>query len=488
MDINNSTSRMATLLLVDDDCNILQALKRALHGVNANIVDFQSPIEALEYCKFNQPDVVISDQHMPEMNGCELLEQIKKHWPNSQRIILSAYQDFDLVSAAFSSGVVEKFICKPWVNKELNFVVDKALHKETDGNVSTTVESDRVPLSGLINFHGIVAEDEAMHELFNSIRHASSTNAPIFITGETGTGKELVAKACHFESYHKDQPFIAVNCANFSESLMESQLFGHTKGAFTGAVANQEGLFSAAKQGTLFLDEITTLSKTLQAKLLRVVQEREFTPLGTNKLVKFHAQIISASSNSIGNAVMEGEFREDLYYRLNVITMALPPLRERGGDLVHIASFFLKKYNKVENKHFKKFSRNAIQIICAYDWPGNIRQLENVIHGMVILNIGEQITSEMIIKSLSTTVKNYTAIQPPPAIHTAATITTPSTTPVYDNPHLDEADNTMVIKPLWRVEKDAIESAISHCQGNIPKAAAMLEVSPSTIYRKKLSW
>ena len=362
------------------------------------------------------------------------------------------------------------------------------IRDRTDGNVSTTDESDRVPLSGLINFHGIVAEDEAMHELFNSIRHASSTNAPIFITGETGTGKELVAKACHFESYHKDQPFIAVNCANFSESLMESQLFGHTKGAFTGAVANQEGLFSAAKQGTLFLDEITTLSKTLQAKLLRVVQEREFTPLGTNKLVKFHAQIISASSNSIGNAVMEGEFREDLYYRLNVITMALPPLRERGGDLVHIASFFLKKYNKVENKHFKKFSRNAIQIICAYDWPGNIRQLENVIHGMVILNIGEQITSEMIIKSLSTTVKNYTAIQPPPAIHTAATITTPSTPPVYDSPHLDEADNTMVIKPLWRVEKDAIESAISHCQGNIPKAAALLEVSPSTIYRKKLSW
>jgi len=478
MEQQYNISVQPTLLLVDDDINILQALKRALHNVDATIVDFDSPLAALEYCQSSEPDVVISDQHMPDMNGCEFLERIKKRWPNSQRIILSAYQDFDLVSAAFSAGVVDKFICKPWVNKELNFVIDKALKRES---VTETIPIDKeaIPLSGLINFHGIVAEDVAMHELFNSIRHASSTNAPIFITGETGTGKELVAKACHMEGYHKDQPFIAVNCANFTENLIESQLFGHTKGAFTGAVSNQEGLFSAAKQGTLFLDEITTLSKPLQAKLLRVVQEREFSPLGTNDVLKFHAQIISASSTSISNAVIEGEFREDLYYRLNVITMALPPLRERGGDLVHIASFFLKKYSKIENKNFKKFSRNAIQIICSYDWPGNIRQLENVIHGMVILNSGDQIKSEMIIKSLSTTVKNYSAIQPKVAMPPSV---------ANDSHYNNEADNNTEIIPLWQVEKNAIEAAILHCQGNIPKAAAMLEVSPSTIYRKKLGW
>jgi two-component system repressor protein LuxO len=477
---NNNTSSLPTLLLVDDDGNILQALKRALHNIDANIIDFQSPIAALEFCQTNQPDVVISDQHMPDMNGCELLEKIKQRWPKSQRIILSAYQDFDLVSAAFSSGVVEKYICKPWVNKELKFVVDKALSRNVDIAV-TLSDENQPPITGLINFHGIVAEDEAMHELFESIRHASSTNAPIFITGETGTGKELVAKACHAESYHKDQPFIAVNCANFTENLIESQLFGHTKGAFTGAISNQEGLFSAAKQGSLFLDEITTLSKPLQAKLLRVVQEREFSPLGTNTVLKFHAQIISASSNSISNAVIEGEFREDLYYRLNVITMGLPPLRDRGGDLVHIASFFLKKYNKIANKYFKKFSRNAIQIICSYDWPGNIRQLENVIHGMVVLNSGEQITSEMIIKSLSNTVKNYTAIQPVPSPLVASENSNSHHAP-------EPIKNNTEIQPLWQVEKNAIEAAISYCQGNIPKAAAMLEVSPSTIYRKKLDW
>jgi len=466
------------LLLVDDDENILQALKRTLRKVDATIIDFTSPLLALEYCQLNQPDVVISDQHMPEMNGCELLEKIKKHCPQSQRIILSAYQDFNLVSAAFSAGVVDKFICKPWENKELTFIVDKALSKPIENHFGELLPPKETH-SGLINFHGIVAEDEAMHELFTSIKHASTTNAPIFVTGETGTGKELVAKACHLESYHKDQPFIAVNCANFTENLIESQLFGHTKGAFTGAINNQEGLFTVAKEGTLFLDEITTLTKPLQAKLLRVVQEREFTPLGSNKVQQFHAQIISASSNSIGNAVVNGEFREDLYYRLNVITIGLPPLKERGADILHIARYFLKKYSKVENKAFAKFSRDAIQIICSYNWPGNVRQLENIIHGIVILNTGKEITAEMVIKSLSTTVNNFIAKQ----------------SQVGRSNHIEEyqpskraIESSAEIIPLWQVEKDTIESAILYCEGNIPKAAALLEVSPSTIYRKKLSW
>jgi two-component system repressor protein LuxO len=191
---------------------------------------------------------------------------------------------------------------------------------------------------------------------------------------------------------------------------------------------------------------------------------------------------------------MEGQFREDLYYRLNVITMALPPLRERGGDLVHLASFFLRKYSRIEKKCFKKFSRNALQILCSHDWPGNIRQLENVIHGMVILNSGEKITSEMVIKSLSTTVKNYTAIQPlsSKSMTNKRTSSSPFTrkecTSSSNEYEQDDAYNSDVIKPLWQVEKNAIEAAILQCQGNIPKAAAMLEVSPSTIYRKKLDW
>jgi len=481
IDNQDDQDNQATILIVDDDQDILAALLRVLHRVDAKVVSFSSAIEALSFCQGNCPDIVLSDQHMPEMDGCEFLSRVKELWPSSQRIILSAYQDFQKVSAAFNSGIIERYICKPWDNKELVFIINSALDVKpvlSTGNSTQDEEFINTP----INFHGIITADEAMRELFVGIRRASTTNAPIFITGETGTGKELVSHACHKESFYKDEPFIAVNCANFTEHLIESQLFGHVKGAFTGATSSQEGVFSAAKKGTLFLDEITTLTKTLQAKLLRVVQEREFSPLGTNSVVKFHAQIISASSNSIGQAVMDGEFREDLYYRLNVITFALPPLRDRGSDIILIARYFLKKYAKVENKTFTCFSKDALQIICQYDWPGNIRQLENVIHGMVILNSGEQITSEMIIKSLSTTVKNYSAIQP--------TLTLPITESNNINHHTANNHEKSIteIQPLWKIEKDAIEAAILHCHGNIPKAAAMLEVSPSTIYRKKLDW
>lgn len=473
-------SELPVLVLVDDDAGILAALKRALHKLSAEIHCFQSGIDAIQFCETTRPDVVISDQHMPEIGGCELLERIKKRWPTSKRIILSAYNDFQKISSAFNSGVVERFICKPWDNKELVFIIKKALETSQDNSFCSSKELIDTP----INFHGIIAADEAMHDLFNSIKHAATANAPLFVMGETGTGKELVAHACHNEGYYKDEPFIAVNCANFSENLIESQLFGHIKGAFTGATTNQEGLFSAAKQGTLFLDEICSLSPSLQAKLLRVVQEREFCPIGTHKVQKFHAQIISASSNSIRKALLDGTFREDLYYRLNVITIVLPPLRDRGTDLLLIAKYFLKKFSKNQNKQFTKLSRDTIKIICSYDWPGNIRQLENVIHGMVILNSGKEITSEMIIKSLSTTVD--TALSRELPHHLSSTIEEKRS--ASPSPIKNSQSERQVIQPLWEVEKNAIESAILSCNGNIPKAAALLEVSPSTIYRKKQSW
>jgi len=473
-------SNQPVLVLVDDDADVLAALKRALHSLSAEIYSFQSVLDAIHFCDSTRPDVVVSDQHMPELDGCDFLEKIKKRWPDSQRIILSAYNDFQKISSAFNSGAVDRFICKPWDNKELIFILNKAINTPRENSFTANTELFDIP----VNFHGIISADESMLDLFNSIKHAATTNAPLFVMGETGTGKELVARACHHEGFHKTEPFVAVNCANFTENLIESQLFGHVKGAFTGAVTNQEGLFSAAKQGTLFLDEICSLPLSLQAKLLRVIQEREFCPLGTHKVQKFHAQIISASSNSIGNALLNGEFREDLYYRLNVITIALPPLRERGTDLLLIAKYFLKKFSKIEKKQFIKLSRDTIKIICSYDWPGNIRQLENVIHGMVILNSGTEINAEMIIKSLSTTVSL--------SLNRKLSKGLPSNTEnLVDNAkkiNQGTQHKNQVIQPLWLVEKNAIESAISFCSGNVPKAAALLEVSPSTLYRKKQNW
>jgi len=467
------TPKQPILLLVDDDKNVLAALERTLRGVDATIVSYHCPLEALAFCQYNQPEIIISDQNMPELAGCDFLSQVQALWPHSQRIILSAYQDFKSVSSGFNSGAVQRYICKPWDNKELKFIINKALvTAQANANIidATPLCANESP----VNFHSILAADPAMKKLFANIRQAATANAPIFITGETGTGKELVAKACHLEGYNQGQPFLAVNCANFTEELMESQLFGHVKGAFTGAVSTQQGVFAAAQEGTLFLDEITTLSKSLQAKLLRVVQEREYTPLGTTKLEKFRAKLISASSNSIRDAVLDGDFREDLFYRLNIITFILPPLRQRTDDKLLIANHYLKKYSNIENKSFLRFSSGCIQIMNQYNWPGNVRQLENIIHSMVILNSGTEINSKMIINALSTSIAPLAG---------------------HDNPQSNNEQLTVArslaahdISPLWQVEKQAIEQAISHCLGNVPQAAALLEVSPSTIYRKKQAW
>ncbi len=479
--MTTSNEQWPTLLLVDDEPDLLSALKRSLRQVQANIITCQSPQTALQYIEQHQPHVVISDHRMPKMTGSQMLAEIAAKWPQSQRILLSAYNDFDTVADAFNQGVIHRYITKPWDNDELRFIVVKALELAT-GNAKTVTPAVSKPVQSKqqsgVSFHGMIAQCPQMLAIFDEIKSAATTNVPIFITGETGTGKELIAKACHKESYRKDNTFVAMNCANFNEQLMESQLFGHKKGAFTGATANQEGLFSVCASGTLFLDEITTIPAQLQAKLLRVIQEREFTPLGSHTTVPFNAQLITASSTTLREAVNRGEFREDLYYRLNVITISLPPLRARDGDINLIARHFLKALSRQENKTFERFSDEAEKLIREFRWPGNIRQLENVIHSIVAMNQGVEVTTQMLLKPIKDDLALH-AITPP-------TFQSPATQdPVSSLPlRFDHGG----IKPLWLVEKEAIEQAIDYCDGNIPKAAVMLEINPSTIYRKLQSW
>ncbi len=464
-----------TILLVDDEPALLSALKRSLRQISANIVCCHSPGTALAYVEDNQPDLVISDHRMPQMTGSELLSQISEQWPTTQRILLSAYNDFDTVADAFNQGVIHRYITKPWDNDELRFIVVKAL-EAANAQPASVVSSNTIKTTDKeTHFHGMVAEDSAMLAIFEEVKSAATTNVPVFITGETGTGKELIAKACHGESYRKDATFIAMNCANFNEQLMESQLFGHKKGAFTGATSSQEGLFSVCASGTLFLDEITTIPAQLQAKLLRVIQEREFAPLGSHSVQPFNAQLITASSTTLREAVNAGEFREDLYYRLNVITISLPPLRARGSDIILIANHFLKRLSQQEHKSFERFSPEAQKLIGEFRWPGNIRQLENVIHSIIAMNTDVEVSAQMLLKPIKDDMNPMILAQE------QATSTVTMMQP-------ENSSRMSGIRPLWQVEKEAIEHAIEHCDGNIPKAAVMLEINPSTIYRKLQSW
>ena len=408
-----------------------------------------------------------------------------------------------------------------------------------------------------------------MYRLFERITKSARANIPIFISGETGTGKELVARACHLESPRKSQPFIAINCANFNENLIESQLFGHKKGAFTGATADHQGLMAAAGQGTLFLDEVTTLPLSLQAKLLRVIQEREFSPVGSHQSYPFVAQLLTASSTTLTKAVELGQFREDLYYRLNVIPLQLPPLRDRGDDVVIMAEHFLRFFARQESKVFNGFSEDAEVFLRQYPWPGNVRQLENLVHSIVVLAdqrivdgamLGSAIEGGSLLKDaegsysslkdaegsllrdaegslLKDAEGSYSSLKDAEGSLLKDAEGSYSSLKDADGSLLRDAEGSLLkdaegsysslkdaegsllkdaegsysslkdadgsllrqangslasgsggVQPLWQVEKNTIEDAIASCGGNIPKAAALLEVSPSTIYRKQKHW
>lgn len=507
---------MPNIILVDDEPLILDAMTRCLYDVEADIYRFTSPRDALDFVRHQKPDLIISDQRMPGMLGTEMLAEIKSQWPQLACILVSAYNDFKAVSEAFNQGIIERYICKPWDDQELEFVVKKSLQPlpvqginadDQAGDVvvcSADKQSDIPLLDKFPVFHGMVSKDPSMVDVFRRISKASTANVPIFITGETGTGKELVAKACHRESYRKDKPFIAVNCANFTESLIESQLFGHKKGAFTGADQDRKGLIEEAGKGTLFLDEVTTLPLALQAKLLRVIQEREFSPLGSHQVKNFEAQLITASSQSLQSAVREGNFREDLFYRLNVLVIDLPALRHRGNDIELLATYLLEQLSQTEDRALKSFSTAALTQLCNYSWPGNIRQLENFVHSLIVLSSDTSISADLCRQQLSyfddmssphtgplTQDNRHVATV---ALDTPAPSNSMSTTSSQSENSCSPAEagiagsSTAVVEPLWLQEKRAIEQAVSLCAGNIPKAAVLLEVSPSTIYRKIQAW
>lgn len=312
------------------------------------------------------------------------------------------------------------------------------------------------------DFGQFVGVSPVMNDIYQKIKNISSTTVPVFITGESGTGKEICAQAIHKNSNRADKPFVALNCAALSQTLVDSALFGHVKGAYTGAIKDRAGAIALACGGTLFLDEVCDMPLDIQAKLLRFTQDQQYQKLGSDKFEKADVRLICATNCDVQSKIEENSFREDLYYRLNSFPIHMPALRERGSDIINLAYFFLNQYAKESNKQPSEFSDNAEELLKSYPWPGNIREMQNIIRQIIAQHDQRVINISML----------------PDPVKKA---------PFNNDPKPDMGLQHLRM-PLWRIEKQAIENTIRLCSGNIPKAAAILDISPSTIYRKKKAW
>jgi len=369
------------ILVVDDEKNYLFLLDTLLSEEGYSVTTLQDPELALSYLRESEVDVLITDMKMPGLSGQDLLERVKRDYPHIPVLIMTAYGSIDGAVEAMKCGAFD-YINKPFSNDELMLSVGKAV------KMSQAERQNRILQQTLRERHGlhkIIGRSKSIQEVLDLVDRVAPSQSNVLITGESGTGKELIARALHFASNRSDGPFIPVNCMALNPGVLESELFGHEKGSFTGAMVRKRGRFEAAHQGTLFLDEIGELSQDLQVKLLRVIQEHVFERVGGTNPIQVDIRLVTATNINLKEAVEEGRFREDLYYRLNVVNIHLPPLRERTEDIPVLAAHFLKKFSQENNKEVTGFSPEAMQALSAYHWPGNVRELENVVERSVVL-------------------------------------------------------------------------------------------------------
>lgn len=376
------------VLVVDDDVKMLELLKKVL-SKRGYVVDISpKPKEALEKFVSDGFDIIVTDINMPEMSGLEILKQVKSMAPDTIVIMITAFATVSSAVESMKLGAYD-YIIKPFNMEEFVLIIDRASEQIL---LKKELELLRKEVQQKYSFGNIIGKSPRMQKVFQLIRQVASTNSNVIIYGKSGTGKELVAKAIHYNSSRKDKPFIAVNCSAIPESLLESELFGHEKGAFTGAVSSRKGLFEEANGGTIFLDEVGDMSLAMQAKLLRVIEDKEIRAVGSDKPRKIDVRIISATHKDLEKAVKEGTFREDLFYRLNVIPIYLPELRERVEDIPLLVEYFLKKYGEEAGRPNVRISREALACMMKYSWPGNVRELENLIERLVVLSPADEIT------------------------------------------------------------------------------------------------
>lgn len=389
------------ILIIDDERPLLQTLEMFLTEKGYAVRCAVSATEGLKQCNVFDPHVIILDIRLPDINGLDVLQDLIR---NGRRniIIITAYHDMDITIKAIKLGAFE-YIPKPIDVEELDRAIDKAIKSLNSGRIAEDVS---IGPSSTYEDGKIIGKARGMKEIFKAIGVLSENRVTVLIEGETGTGKELIARAIHCNSPYREQPFQAIDCSTIVETLLESELFGHEKGAFTGASSSKKGKFELAGEGTIFLDEIAEIPFELQSKLLRFLQEKEFERLGGEKKIKSNARIITATNKDLRKLVEAGSFREDLYYRLNVATIKVPPLRERKSDIPLLVEHILRKINGELGKGIKKVEEEALNRIMDYDWPGNVREMENVLTHVAINTQGEVILEEAITPMLGEKFQN----------------------------------------------------------------------------------
>ncbi|WP_024103876.1 sigma-54-dependent transcriptional regulator [Vibrio parahaemolyticus] len=500
------------VLLVEDSTSLAILYKQYVKDEPYDIFHVETGREAIQFIERSKPQLIILDLKLPDMSGEDVLDWINQNDIPTSVIIATAHGSVDLAVNLIQKGA-EDFLEKPINADRLKTSV--ALHlkraklEDLVENIQSTFDRH--------NYHGFIGSSLPMQAVYKTIDAVAPTSASVFIVGESGTGKEVCAEAVHRQSDRREKPFIAINCGAIPRDLMESEIFGHVKGAFTGATTDRKGTATLAHGGTLFLDELCEMELEMQKKLLRFLQTGTYTPLGGTKEMKVDVRIICATNRDPLTEVEEGRFREDLYYRVHVVPIDMPPLRERGSDIVTLAKHFLTTYAKEDKKKFSNIDTEAQHVIKHYEWPGNVRQLQNIIRNIVVLNNDEKVTVAHLPAQLtqkktqartvtpvhvessspSSNLNGHNApamqtqpiepvqpVQEVPAQQTQPTVGVE--TPSHSLSPYFNADGS--IRPMWQVEREAIQNAIAYCDGNVLNAAVMLELSPSTVYRKKQAW
>lgn len=444
------------IIIIEDNSTMRLGIEETLRREGYNTTSFDNGLPALNHFKKHPAELMIIDLRMEPISGIEVLEKVKEFNPLTEVLMISAYGTVEDAVKAMRLGAGD-FMTKPFSPDELRIRVKKIYEKiQSSQKIESLIEQNKLLETELFKgFEDIIGRSEAMQKIFLVIDQVSQKDSTVLINGESGTGKELIARAIHAKSSRHESPFIKINCGALNDNLLESELFGHEKGAFTGAIRQKKGRFELANKGTLFLDEIGDVSIAMQVKLLRVIQESEFERVGGEQTIKTDVRIIAATNKNLNKLIAEGNFREDLYYRLSVIPVTIPALRERKEDIPLLAEHFLHKF-ALKNKAAKKtIDQESLSLLKDYSWPGNIRELENLIERLMVISEGNQINSELVARHLFSNIGTASSLE---------------------NLPLEEA--------LFNFEKGLIVQAMKKSDGVKNRAAKILGISTSVLYYK----